>query len=490
MNKVLLIDDEILSIEYLKSLDAWELFDCEITGYALTVSKAMELFKREKPEIVFVDIRMPRMDGLELSRKLLEICPDTNIVIMTAYQEFEYVKEAIQIGISYFLVKHEIDNDKLEEVLRKIEGKISSKAHYEKVMWNDWLRSVWEEAREGKKAEEGPAAKGWMNPSSDYFFVLMSLRSWSVFMGEEEVSYLKESDFCFDTLPDIKIKAFTRLEDYTYGIAAEYNRPSSWSMYHKDRMSFFGELEKRSRILAGKQAVCYFSSSLKNGSDLLEACGRLKKMPQSFLWKRKLCLEEEDYRRLEEIVPDCLLQKNYGYLERDKDIAEWLDMGKNANWYVREENVVFFRSIVEELKADRFLKRMDSEIPVVSAEQVLKGCRLFLEKGGGKNTADDKAEKAAQYIMSHYAEDLSSSVIAEKLNVSDGYLRYIFKQRYSCTVKEYIMYYRIEAAKKLLDEDRSKIYEVAEQCGFTSSQHFCRVFHQLTGISPGEYKSR
>lgn len=294
MNKVLLIDDEILSIEYLKSLDAWELFDCEIIGYALTVSKAMELFKREKPEIVFVDIRMPRMDGLELSRKLLEICPDTNIVIMTAYQEFEYVKEAIQIGISYFLVKHEIDNDKLEEVLRKIEGKISSKAHYEKVMWNDWLRSVWEEAREGKKAEEGPAAKGWMNPSSDYFFVLMSLRSWSVFMGEEEASYLKESDFCFDTLPDIKIKAFTKLEDYTYGIAAEYNRPSSWSMYHKDRMSFFGELEKRSRILAGKQAVCYFSGSLKNGSDLLEACGRLKKCrkafcgKESFVWKRKI----------------------------------------------------------------------------------------------------------------------------------------------------------------------------------------------------------
>lgn len=57
------------------------------------------------------------------------------------------------------MVKHEIDNDKLEEVLRKIEGKISSKAHYEKVMWNDWLRSVWEEAREGKKRKKGPLQK-------------------------------------------------------------------------------------------------------------------------------------------------------------------------------------------------------------------------------------------------------------------------------------------------------------------------------------------
>ena len=73
MNKVLLIDDEILSIEYLKSLSAWEKFGCKITGYALTVTKALELFKREKPEIVFVDIRMPKMDGLELSRKSMKI---------------------------------------------------------------------------------------------------------------------------------------------------------------------------------------------------------------------------------------------------------------------------------------------------------------------------------------------------------------------------------------------------------------------------------
>lgn len=64
MNKVLLIDDEILSIEYLKSLDAWELFDCEIIGYALTVSKAMELFKREKPEIVLLISECPGWTAL------------------------------------------------------------------------------------------------------------------------------------------------------------------------------------------------------------------------------------------------------------------------------------------------------------------------------------------------------------------------------------------------------------------------------------------
>lgn len=102
-----------------------------------------------------------------------------------------------------------------------------------------------------------------MNPSSDYFFVLMSLRSWSVFMGEEEASYLKESDFCFDTLPDIKIKAFTKLEDYTYGIAAEYNRPSSWSMYHKDRMSFLVNWKREAGYWRGNRRFVISAVPLK-----------------------------------------------------------------------------------------------------------------------------------------------------------------------------------------------------------------------------------
>lgn len=491
MNKVLLIDDEILSIEYLKSLSAWEKFGCKITGYALTVTKALELFKREKPEIVFVDIRMPKMDGLELSRKLLDIFSDTNIVIMTAYQEFEYVKEAIQIGISYFLVKHEINEDKLAEVLKKIGENISSKAHYEKVMWNDWLRTIWEDE---KTENKGLTTNQWINPSATYIFVMLNLRSYAVFLGKEEKVYLKEDDFHDISSAKVVIKAFARLEKYTYGIILEYKRPSALSLFHKDMLDFSGELERRSRISVKKQAVCYFSDFLCRDSDFLDVCRRLKKVSPCFLWERKTFLMAADCRELKELIPDDLYGKKCGLLERGKDITGWLDRGKNQNWYIGAENIKFYRSLAEELNAGDFLEKIDNEMPVASIEQFLKVCQLFLEKEEGKNlaadkTGDDKAEKAVRYIMCHYAEDLSSTIIAEKLHISDGYLRYLFKRRYSCTVKEYILNYRIDMAKKLLDDNNCKIYEAAKQCGFISSQHFCRVFHQLTGISPGEYKS-
>ena len=95
MNRVLIIDDEILTIKYLKSLRSWEKFDCGEIFHAVTAAGALDIFQRERPRIVFVDVRMPGTDGLVLSQKLLAENPDVSIVIMTAYQEFDYVKEAM-----------------------------------------------------------------------------------------------------------------------------------------------------------------------------------------------------------------------------------------------------------------------------------------------------------------------------------------------------------------------------------------------------------
>lgn len=138
-----------------------------------------------------------------------------------------------------------------------------------------------------------------------------------------------------------------------------------------------------------------------------------------------------------------------------------------------------------------FLKSEEREVPIVSLEQLLRAClRCYDCPEPEKGTGNRTVRQAIAYIHSHYAEDISSTVIAEKLNVSDGYLRLLFRREMDCTVKDYILNYRIEKAKILLLENTKKIYEIAEECGFSSSQHFSRVFRQTTGIAPGEFKQR
>ena len=137
---------------------------------------------------------------------------------------------------------------------------------------------------------------------------------------------------------------------------------------------------------------------------------------------------------------------------------------------------------------EEFLREQEKKSALISVEQFLKLGFDFLESGAQQKSSIVKQTVA--YIRTHYSDDISSFVIAEKLHVSDGYLRALFKKECSCTIKDYIQQYRIERAKELLLKDEKKIYEIAEQCGFTSSQHFSRVFHQLTGMTPGEYKPK
>ena len=184
MNKVLIVDDEVLSIEYLKSLSAWKKYGYTEIDSAWIASKALECFKKEHYPVVFMDIRMPGIDGLSLSREILKICPDTVIVIMTAWQEFEYVKEAMQIGVKHFLVKHEITEEKLDEVLGQIFFHMDRQQNYKKAIWNNWLRNLWENGAGTEIPEQGHGR---------YLLVMFTLRGMAVLLGDTREEYLSEN---------------------------------------------------------------------------------------------------------------------------------------------------------------------------------------------------------------------------------------------------------------------------------------------------------
>ena len=96
---------------------------------------------------------------------------------------------------------------------------------------------------------------------------------------------------------------------------------------------------------------------------------------------------------------------------------------------------------------------------------------------------------AVDYVHHHFGEDINSAVIADQLQVSDGYLRKVFKKEMGNTLKEYILLYRIERAKQYLESGKYKISDITELCGFKTSQHFSTVFKHIVGISPGAYNS-
>lgn len=122
MIKIFLVEDEMIIRRGIKNSIEWEKEGYQFVGEASDGELALPMIIREKPDIVMTDIKMPFMDGLELSRLIKKELPETKILILSGYDEFEYAKEAIRIGITDYLLKP-ISSTRLLEVLDDVRKK-------------------------------------------------------------------------------------------------------------------------------------------------------------------------------------------------------------------------------------------------------------------------------------------------------------------------------------------------------------------------------
>lgn len=116
MYKVAIIDDEPLIVEGLSKTIEWDKWGCQVTGFAYNGKEGMELIRRERPDIIISDINMPEMDGLKMIAGLKSEFPNMQLIILTGYREFEYARQAIELGVSRFLLKPSKMNELYEAI--------------------------------------------------------------------------------------------------------------------------------------------------------------------------------------------------------------------------------------------------------------------------------------------------------------------------------------------------------------------------------------
>ena len=104
MYRIMIVDDEPIVLDSLKSF-SWEDCNCQVVFWAESGTSALEQISLFQPDILISDIRMPGLNGLELSQKIKNIYPDIEIILLTGYAEFEYAKQAMSIGIRQYLLK-------------------------------------------------------------------------------------------------------------------------------------------------------------------------------------------------------------------------------------------------------------------------------------------------------------------------------------------------------------------------------------------------
>ncbi|MBO4506209.1 MAG: response regulator [Lachnospiraceae bacterium] len=167
MYKVVIIDDEPIIVEGLSRAVDWSRWDCRVAGFAYNGKEGLDVIRKERPNILISDIRMPEIDGLTMVAALKSEFPHMQISILTGYRNFEYAKKAIELGVTRFLLKPS-KLDELEEAIVVMKKKLDDVVRVYPELISDTLPSPEGEEDNGEELEDSPASSFIVHNAIEY----------------------------------------------------------------------------------------------------------------------------------------------------------------------------------------------------------------------------------------------------------------------------------------------------------------------------------
>lgn len=477
--KVLIIDDEILVIQFLENLICWEAAGCKVVGTASTGRRALQLARELQPDIIFMDIKMPGTDGLTLSRKILgEICR-AEIIILTAYADFEFAQEALKIGIRDYLLKNQVDERTLGRALEQAIEVIKRKEQLYAWQIEQWMKRGWDNGIQEKPPEEIGDITGT--------FRILLIKQQTLF-GKSVRANDRKAETC-RLSEDIVGSA-----DIDSGCLLLVKTENGRSESHKREVYQRVGIQQLQIMRDTGSWIGIYSKSFSDIKMYQEICQALRNMQGRTFFMRHFLVFPEEYEKM------ILHRPTWSECPGEYLKKTILKTGKIEK---------AFREVMKAWEPD-FLMEESDLISLIGLEkedlpdlpEKIRNCGTFSELARNEDLLREylcrksnlilcehsrKVHQTIVYIQEHFKEDINSSVIADVLQMSDGYLRKIFKQETGVTIKGYLMDYRIKRAQELLQSGKYNISEIAVLCGFKTSQHFSTVFKKFTGKSPGVF---
>lgn len=517
MFKVMLVDDEALILNGLKLLIDWEEIGLEIEHVANNGEEALEFFKKAPADIVITDITMPRLDGLNLIKEIKRISSRTRFIILSGYDDFNYAKLAISLGIENYILKP-INEEELKATLVNTIAK---------------LRNVNEQPMiEGKKLEmlkENILCRWVQNSISSYELeernailnINLSLEYYSVGIIKLDINrneQLLENHEIYNVFKE-------QIRQFEFGEAfhdIECNLVcicgcNEKEIIERDFVKFFGELET---LIKNKYNI-----------DAFITLGSIEKGFQKVYRSYKEALTLQDYllvlgfNRILSINDNIKLEKVEGtggiidsselykiLLTKDEEkVDQYIEDVLNklcsckriSPEYVQNaavRMVLMFNELSKELgvskdKEEVNIKELIFEICKIKTFEELK---LFIKQkchnlfNRLKLNLEDKSPivmRIISYLKENYNQEVSLKTLGFKYNVNPSYLGQVFYKETGEQFSEYLNKIRNTEAKELLLNTNLKINDVAKRVGYTDNSYFYKKFKETYGVSPNTLRN-
>ncbi|UVI28789.1 response regulator [Paenibacillus spongiae] len=523
MYDVLLVDDEPLDLEAMQLLIPWDELNMKVAGTAYNGFAALELLRRQTVDILITDIQMPIMSGLELAEQAKSRNPSLKIIIISGHEEFQYARKAIAMNASSYILKP-FDDRELIHALKNVKEQL----HYER---ERYVKETHME--ESLSLLQNEMVLSWIKGSLESPFIDTILNKYGIewqsgqgcialieiddlsqvlkqVSSEQQTSVIHHIHASITShIRELRLGLFCRIEDNQIALfmSGLSSSPIEELQALVDAVKQDGihtitvalgtlvpgfnvipfSYRNAERLLAAKMFVgkSRVITAEQSEGEIVQQTSDLEKLFDGlFLATGKYDLVQihdclEDVFELVRKLGDKLSVYNFSMYVISKIETYLQTLNTNLlellNIERKHMDVLFIFETIDDIKS--WLRKKIYEIS--------EHLHMKRKKPNRKLIGEIDA-----YMTDNLHRPLQLQEVARLFGFSTNYLGYLFREEMNVSFNEALISKRMEKARKLLQDPKLKIYEVAAQAGYQNLAFFSRHFKQSYGLTPGNYRKK
>lgn len=507
--KVMVVEDEpIILHNIVKKIE--KIDSCfKVIDSAFNGKEALNKILSLKPDVLFTDIRMPVLDGIELIKRIREESLDICVVVLSGFDDFEYAQQAIRLGVKEYLLKPLVE-DQLAQTLNKI--KTSIRKSYESLEI-----SILSSRLSGQNTDDVPPSSLKDSKFSMFLICIGHLSShlllmsqpqrffdfWSAIDWKEIVDELpgnipnwwlvdekmvnqkfliiSSQDMTLEEIKDIAEKLKNKLDKYVTPFCVNISTEYCFYPYNEIQgmaQKLRNQLEKG--LVMGISKIIESTERINNDFSFQPIGSNLANTINSMITSKKYNMLNQTLFKLFQSWEES----NYSQRAIEKALSQLINIFQRSsmNSSLSDVNDVE-ASIQEKISVSADFKSLYGFIWDSIKE-------VFLQEELKKEYTAELVENIEQYLKTNYTVDISLEDLAGKFNFTSAYLTKIFKKYKKESPLKYLINLRMEEAKRLMIQNRElDIKTIAELVGYYNQHYFSKVFKSLVGKTPTEYRT-
>ncbi|MFI3212492.1 MAG: response regulator [Eubacteriales bacterium] len=507
MIRILLVDDDIILLNRISGILEIHNSLCSVVERAMSGTDAVKAVERCKPDVIFMDVELPQMNGIEATKAIKDRYPSIHIVALSNYDNFFYLREMLKSGAADYILKHELSVELLEQQLHKISKLLQVSMDTEK---EDVEESIWEKQEyfgqllfdEEKQIDVDRIFQKQIQKSTSYGFIVFQIVNFAVYYEKKKKENLLKSvlTILHNILPGESLSIEIEHGEYAVFMQLE-NSPSTHVMQNNLKeyvMLIRSNLLKMLNIqIIDYQKVLYHATL-----NLAQSYCDAEKMIGSSV------INYDDSGKSNMLLIQCLnyvINQEEEYFFDTFDIIFQYGKSQEINLPFVHKNVAEMIQLIRNyLKSKSNYKAIEEEysknVNQLFKSQSVQECEeifhtiigdLFVNIRKSRiNQYSEYILQALDYLEKNYREDISLNMIAEHIGISSVYLSKLFKKEVEINFIAYLTQYRLRKSEKYVLDTKLSIKEIAKKVGYNNFSYFVSLFKQEYGCPPMEFRNQ